>query len=123
MSHLHLRNQVLSSRIIYVVSNAIKRFAKIHVNSLLLVVISESLIAGLLLGTGKIVKISLSPMSCQRQLESDMATIRNAHLDGTPGWCGGLARPALELAEPGKIAVIPWVVVGCDWRLLGRDGW
>jgi hypothetical protein len=26
---------------------------------------------------------------CQRQLESNMATIRNAHLDGTPGWCGG----------------------------------
>ena len=25
---------------------------------------------------------------CQRQLESNMATIRNAHGDGTPGGCG-----------------------------------
>ncbi len=60
-----------------------------------------------------------SPVACQRQLEMDMATIRNAHGMGACGVRRGLAPAALH--TPKKI--IWGVLVGCVGRLVGRGGW
>ena len=54
---------------------------------------------------------------CQRQLESNLATIRNAHLDGTPDGVG------FRSVCAGEAIVMQGFVVGCAEQLPGHGGW